>query len=119
MKITLRNNWQTRLPSNNRAKVYPLGIADKAVVNKTFDELYRQGKLEYITQPTPFSYLYFVIWKTLPNGERKGRAVVDIRGLNDLIVPDIYPVPLQSDIISKLLGCTYLSVFDASSFFYQ
>ena len=45
--------------------------------------------------------------------------MVDIRGLNDLIVPDVYPVPLQSDIIARLLGCTHLSILDAMSFFYQ
>ena len=60
-----------------------------------------------------------MVWKTLSTGARKGRAVVDIRGLNDLIVPDAYPVPLQTDIIARLLGCLYISVLDAVSFFYQ
>ena len=119
MKLSLRDDWQSRLPSSKRAKVYPLGLADKAVVDKTFDALHDQGRLEYTKQPTPFSYPVFVVWKTLPNGDRKGRAVVDIRGLNNLIVPDVYPVPLQSDIIAKLLGCTHLAVLDAVSFFYQ
>ena len=119
MKLTLRDDWQSRLPKSNRAKVYPLGIDDRAVVDKTFDDLHRQGRLEYTSQATPFSYPVFVVWKTLPDGTRKGRAVVDIRGLNDLIVPDVYPVPLQSDIIARLLGCTHLSILDAMSFFYQ
>ena len=119
MKLSLRDDWQSRLPKTNRAKIYPLGIKDRAVVDETFDDLQRQGRLEYTTKPTPFSYPVFVVWKTLPNGKRKGRAVVDIRGLNDLIVPDVYPVPLQSDIIAKLIGCTHLSILDAMSFFYQ
>lgn len=53
-----------------------------------------KGRLEYTSQATPFSYPVFVVWKTLSDGRRKGRAVVDIRGLNDLIVPDVYLVPL-------------------------
>ena len=61
----------------------------------------------------------FVVWKTLPSGERKGRAVVDIRGLNRLLVPDAYCVPLQSDIIRNLIGCKRISLLDAMSFFYQ
>ena len=102
-----------------KAKVYPLGLKDREVIDKTFDELHRQERLDFTKEPTLFSYPVFVIWKTLPNGERKGRAVVDIRGLNDLIVPDAYPVPLQGEIISSLIGCSHISVLDASSFFYQ
>ena len=45
--------------------------------------------------------------------------MIDIRGLNDLIVPDAYPVPSQAEIIGDLLECTHLAVLDANSFFYQ
>ncbi len=117
MKIPLQENWQSKI--SGKAKVYPLGIKDKEVVDKTFDELHRQGRLDWTTQATPFSYPVFVVWKNLPDGGRKGRAVVDIRGLNDLILPDAYPLPLQSDIINGLVGCTHIAVLDASSFFYQ
>ena len=119
MKITLRDDWQSRLPSGNRAKIYPLGIKAREVIDKTFDEMHRQGRLEFTTQATPFSYPVFVVWKTLPDGERKGRGVIDIRGLNDLIVQDVYPVPLQSEVIARLIGCTHIAVMDAMSFFYQ
>ena len=117
MKITLRDDWQTKLQP--KVKIYPLGQRDRDVVDKTFDEMHRQGRLEYTTQATPFSYPVFVVWKTLPDGSRKGRAVIDIRGLNDLIVPDVYPVPLQAEVIARLLGCTHIAVMDAMSFFYQ
>ena len=118
MQLTLRDDWQDRLQPS-KVKVYPLGQRDRDVVDKTFDEMHRQGRLEYTTQATPFSYPVFVVWKSLPDGSRKGRAVVDIRGLNDLIVPDVYPVPLQSEVIARLLGCTHIAVMDAMSFFYQ
>ena len=45
--------------------------------------------------------------------------MIDIRDLNDLIVPDVYFVSLQTDIITRLLECTHLSILDAMSFFYQ
>ena len=117
MKLPLKSDWESRI-NGKGAKVYPLGLRDKEVVDKTFDELHRQGRLAWTKQPTPFSYPVFVVWKDVPDG-RKGRPVIDIRGLNDLLIRDAYPVPLQSDVIAKLRGCTHISVLDASSFFYQ
>ena len=43
MKITLRNNWQSRV--SGKTKIYPLGLRNKEVVNKTFNKLYEQGRL--------------------------------------------------------------------------
>ena len=53
------------------------------------------------------------------DGTRKGRAVVDIRGLNSITQADIYPLPLQSDLISSVKDCKFISVVDCASFFYQ
>lgn len=117
MKIPLKKDWQSRV--NSRAKIYPLGIKDREVVDRVFDELHEQGRLEYTKNATPFSYPVFVVWKTLPNEKRKSRPVVDIRGLNDLILRDAYASPLQSEIVGMLAGCRYISVVDATSFFYQ
>lgn len=120
MKLPLKSDWESRLGrSGGKAKVYPLGLRDRQIVDKTFDELHKQGRLEWTSQPTPFSYPVFVVWKDLPEDEKKGRPVIDIRGLNDLLVRDAYPVPLQSDVIARLRGCSHISVLDASSFFYQ
>lgn len=83
MRIPLRTDWESRMPTKG-PKVYPLGIRDKEVVDKTFDDLYKQNRLSWTKTGTPFLYPVFVVWKTLPNGERKGRAVVDIRGLNQI-----------------------------------
>lgn len=55
-----------------KAKVYPLGKADKDEVDKEFDKLQEQGKLEWSNQPTPFSYPCFVIWRIMSDGSRKG-----------------------------------------------
>ena len=49
----------------------------------------------------------------MPDGSRKGRVVVDIRGLNKLAVSDSYSLPLQGDIISAVAGFSYISVIDA------
>lgn len=81
--------------------------------------MHRLGRLEFTTEYTPFSFPVFVVWKADAEGKRKGRAVVDIRKLNQIIPPDLYPLPLQSEIIANIQRCTNLAVLDAASFFYQ
>ena len=105
------------------SKVYPLGPRDQAIVDKEFNRLHEQGKMEWTTKPTRHSYPVFVVWKTIYHAgkepERKGRVVVDIRGLNNITEMDSYPIPLQSDITAAVQGCRYISTTDAASFFYQ
>ena len=117
MKLPLKSDWESRV--NGRAKVYPVGIKDKEVMDQTFDKMHTLGRLEWTKGPTPFSFPVFVVWKTNNEGIKKGRPVVDIRGLNDLLIPDAYPLPGQSEVIAILQGCTHIAVLDAASFFYQ
>ncbi len=80
--------------------------------------MHKQGPLEYTTDPTPFSFPVFVIYKTDSHGKRKSCAVVDIRKLNNLILPDSYPLPLQLEIIANVQRCSNLAVLDAVLFVY-
>ena len=66
--------------------------------------MHAEGKLGWSKQPTEFSYPAFVVWRDTPNGGRKGRVVVDIRSLNEITVSDLYPLPLQQDILSAVAG---------------
>ena len=100
------------------SKVYPLGHRDRQVVDETFDKLQKQGKLRFSTQPTPFSWPCFVVWRDTPQG-RKGRVVIDIRGLNAITEDDGYPLPLQSDIIALVAGYPYISTVDGVAWFHQ
>lgn len=45
--------------------------------------------------------------------------MVDIQKLNELVLLDSYPLPLQSEIITNVQGYTNLVVLDAAFFFYQ
>lgn len=100
------------------SKVYPLGQKDREVVDVTFDKLQQQGKLSFTTQPTPYSWPCFVVWRDTPQG-RKGRVVIDIRGLNAITENDGYPLPLQSDIIALIAGYSYISTVDGVAWFHQ
>ena len=67
-----------------------------------FDKMQHLGRLKYTTSYTPFSFPVFVVYKTNAKEEKKERAVVNIRKLNNLVIPDAYPLPLQSDIIASV-----------------
>ena len=91
---------------------------DRKIIDDIFDKLHVQGRMEFITQPTFHEYAVFVVWRTIRN-ERKKRVVIYIRGFNKITVIDFYFMPLQSDIIVAIIGCQYISVFDAAGFFHQ
>ena len=114
MPIPLKEDAQPK-PS----RVYPVSQKDKEVINEAFDKLHQQGKMAWSNQPTPFSYPVFVVWRNMPDGSRKGRVVVDIRGLNKITESDSYPLPLQGDITSSVAGFPYISVVDAVGWFHQ
>ena len=101
------------------SRVYPVGQKDKEVIDEAFDKLHDQGKMTWSTQPTPFSYPVFVVWRNMPDGSRKGRVVVDIRGLNKIAESDTYPLPRQEDITAAVAGFRYISVVDAVGWFHQ
>ena len=113
MPIPLKSDAKAK-PS----KVYPLGQKDREVVDATFDKLQQQGKLKFSTQPTPYSWPCFVVWRDTPQG-RKGRVVIDIRGLNAITEDDGYPLPLQAEIISLIAGFPYISTVDGVAWFHQ
>ena len=117
MRIPLKSDWEKHVPKT--ARIYPLSTESKAIVDRTFDKLHEQGRLSWTNEATPFSFPVFVVYRTMPDGSRKGRSVIDIRGLNAVTQADVYPLPLQSDLISSVKGCPYISVVDCASFFYQ
>lgn len=113
MMVPLRTDLETRV-LEIKPKVYPLGYDARKLVDDTFDKLQAQSRLVYTTSHTPFSVPVFVVWKTSPLGEHESRAVVNV-----MVVPDLYFLPLQSEIIANVQGYTNLAVLDAASFFYQ
>lgn len=117
MTVPLKSGWESKV-SAIKPRIYPLGNEARRVIDNTFDKMHRQNCLQYTTEPTSFSFPVFVIYKTDHQGRRKGQAVVDIQKLNELVLPDFYPFPLQLEIIANVQGCTNLAVFDVALFFY-
>ena len=100
------------------SRVYPLGRKDREVVDETLDKMHKEGKMTWSNHPTKYSYPVFVVWRDTPAG-RKGRVVVDIRGLNKITELDSYPMPLQTEIINTVAGYRYISTVDATGYFHQ
>ena len=50
--------------------------------------------MEFSKQPILFTYPVFVVLKVLPNRIKKGRIIIDIRGLNVITESDSYLLPL-------------------------
>lgn len=111
MTILLYPDWMTK--TKNASRVYPLSPYDKDLVDAAFD------RIQWTEEPMPFRYLVFVMYQTLPNRERKGRVVVDIRELNKLTILDNCPMPRQDDIIATVQRCQYIILVDATWFFHQ
>ena len=79
MKISLKTNWENKI--SEKTKMYFLKTRDRALVDKTFDELHDLNRLFWINEFTSFNYSMFCEWKNV-NEERKSRVVVNIRKLN-------------------------------------
>ena len=118
MFINLQSNAIVQL-----FKIYSISQTDKNFIDKKFDKLQAQDKLKYTTQPTSYSYSMFVVWRTVYHSERfferKKRVIVDIRSLNKITKLNTYFMSLQTNITTLVTDCSYISVFDAVSFFYQ
>lgn len=121
LRIPLIDGWeQCKIPT----KVYPLSVKDKDIVDELFDDLHKKKKMKWSDRLSPFGFPVFVTWRNVYDSKigqiiRKPRVVVDIRGLNKLAIPDSYPLPRQEDIINATKGAKYITVSDASLFFYQ
>ena len=93
------------------------------MVDEVFNKLHKQNKMSWATKGTPFAFPIFVVWKIVFVGpdkapHRKGRVVVDIRGLNKITTPDAYSIPRQEEITAVVASYKYIIVTNSLSFFY-
>ncbi len=77
MTVPLKPGWKSKV-SSIKPRIYPLGNEVWQVVDDKFDEMHKQGRLEYTTDPTLINFPVFIIYKTDSHGKKKGRTIVDI-----------------------------------------
>ena len=119
MPIPLKSNWADNHKTN---RVYPVKIKNQKLINEIFDKFHEQKKMKWSSRSIFFEYSVFVIWKTVikeDKPEKKKRVVINIRGLNQIIQTNAYPMPSQSDIIAAVTECSHISIVDAQKYFYQ
>lgn len=91
-------------------------------MNKEFDKLHEQDRVDWFSQSTSFEFSVFVVWRTIvidENFVRKSRVIVDIRSLNKISIKDSHSLSLQTDVIFAVKDCYFITVVDVASFFFQ
>ena len=120
MTISLINSWDS---SKVTAKVYSTTEKDCDEIDKTFNKLHEQNWMKFFNELTSFTYSVFIVWRTIAKGDsstvHKARVVVNICSLNKIILSDSYSLLWQSDIISAVRDCLYISIMNRVIFFYQ
>lgn len=110
MRIPLPENAEFKI---RPAKPYCLGPEERKAVDEVFDEQYRLGRF-VDAKGSPAAWPVFVVKRG-----SKWRPIVDFCGLNQLIVPDAYPLLRQEDIVEEFLGMHWISLFNILSGYYQ
>ena len=120
------NQWmQIKIISEKHSesiRVFKLDTEDKEIVDKKFDNLQTQEKLEYFKKATSYAFSVFVVWTMIYLNDkpmRKTRVIVDIRELNKITEFDAYSMSLQSNIISCIQNCKFIFLMNEATFFYQ
>lgn len=101
MKVHLKPSWDSKVFAI-KPKIQFLGNDFKQLVDETFDKIQRLGRLKYMDAYMLFSFPVFVVQKTVVDRKKKRLAIVDIQKLNDLVIPNVYLLYLQSDIITSI-----------------
>ena len=86
--------------------------ANCEVIDKQMDSWLNLGIIE--PSQSPWGTLVFIAYR---NG--KPHMVIDLRQLNEKVVPDEFPLPRQEEILQSLEGSQYLSTLDALAGFTQ
>ena len=114
-KNWLKINIKSKTESTS-TRVYSLSVKNREVIDKKFDKLHKNNKLEWTKKPTKYGYPVFVVWRGVPP---KARAVVDIRKLNKITKTNTYSMSLQIDIISFCSKCKYILIINETKYFHQ
>jgi hypothetical protein len=109
--------------NSNACRVYKLETENQTMIDREFDALHVLNKMKWASESTFYAYSVFVIWTIIhfmkKSFTRRDKVVVDIRDLNKISKHDAYSMLLQSDILSKIQRCSYISIMNCTTFFHQ
>jgi len=93
---------------------YKVSKRDEAAIDEVFDRALQDGRMSLVHGVIPAGWPVFVVWN-----KGKARPVVDLRGLNKLVVRDSYPLPYQDAILEPISGKCFISIVDLQKAYYQ
>jgi hypothetical protein len=93
---------------------YKVSKRDEAAIDEIFDWAIQDGRMSPVHGVIPAGWPVFVVWN-----KGKARPVVDLRGLNKLVVRDSYPLPYQDAILEPIAGKRCISIVDLQKAYYQ
>ena len=93
---------------------YRVSKRDEAFIDEIFDRARADGRMSLVQGVVSAGWPCFVVWQ-----RGKGRVVIDLRSLNDKVVKDAYPLPMQQDIIGETRDKDEISAFDLVKAFHQ
>jgi hypothetical protein len=104
----------TLKPGSNPVSLppFPCSPANREVIDKQMDSWIQLGVIE--PSKSPWGAPVFIVYR---NG--KPCMVIDLWRLNQMVVPDEFPIPHQEDIMQALTGAQWLTTLDALSGFTQ
>lgn len=108
MEINLR-------PGAKEVSLPPFGLSSpvkREAMDKQMDVWLKLGVIS--PSKSPWGAPAFIVYRN-----EKPRMVVDYRKLNEMTIPDEFPLPKQEDILQALTGTQWLSTLDALSGFTQ
>lgn len=109
------------IPINNNRPIYVrqyrLPEAQREIMNEKIKKMLEDGMIEHSYSPWNFPTL--LVAKKSDSENKKWRLVVDYRKLNEVSVPDSFPLPNITDILDQLGGALYFSTLDLASGYHQ
>lgn len=101
-----------------KLKQFRIPFALRTEMERNINEMKENDLIE--ESNSPWNLPTFLVPKKLDkDGNRKYRIVTDMRKLNDLIVQDVFPIPIIDEVLGKLGNAKYFSVLDLWKGFYQ
>jgi hypothetical protein len=102
MKIDFKEGAILPKPSG----LYPMSDAENKNLREWLDEMLGKGFIQPSKSPVA-SACFFV-----PKKDSKDRLVIDYRKINDITIPDQYPLPRTDEIIDRFRGMKWFSKMD-------
>lgn len=100
------------------SRYYPYPMAMKDSIEKEISKLLDHGIIR--RSKSPYNAPVWAVPKKLnASGIREDRMVIDFRKLNEITIPDRYPIPEINEVLAQLGKNEYFSVIDLKSGFHQ